>query len=63
MSVKIKQANEENRYFAHKKKQDEFWSARKILINRVKAMRHSGSGVSAKELPITTFRVRAFDME
>ena len=63
MSVKIKQANEENRYFAYKKKQDEFWSARKILINRVKAMRHSGSGVSAKELSITTFRVRAFDME
>ena len=63
MSEKIRQVHEENRYHVHKKRMDDYWASRKILINRVKAMRHSGSKIRSHELPVPTFRVRAFDQE
>eukprot|EP00759_Apiculatamorpha_spiralis_P005517 PhF_6_TR13335/c0_g1_i1/m.21129 len=63
MSKKMKDAKEENRYMAYKKTQDQFWSNRKILINRVKAMVSSGTGITAADLPIKTYRLNAFDLE
>jgi len=63
MSKRMKEAREENRYSTYKATQAEFWSGRKTLINRVKAMVQSGTGITPQDLPIKTYRLRAFELE
>lgn len=60
MTKRIKEAEEETRYMQFRKQQDTFWSNRKVLVNRVKAMHNQGTMASAKDLPIKTFNVKAF---
>ena len=60
MSKKIKEVDEVKRFAEHKRFQEEFWSKRKILINRVKSMYSQGLLTSAEELPVTTMNIKAF---
>jgi hypothetical protein len=46
---------------AYKQVQDKFWSDRRILVSRVKAMTNGGSLTTAKDLPIKTINLRAFE--
>lgn len=60
MTQKMKNAEEEARYMSYKKTQEQFWSNRKVFINRVKSMNNQGSLSSSKDLPIKTFNIKAF---
>lgn len=60
MSKRVKEVEEEARFMQFKKHQETFWSNRKVLINRVKAMSNQGALDSAKDLPIRTFNIQAF---
>jgi hypothetical protein len=56
----MKEAEDEARFMAFRKQQDGFWTSRKVLINRVKAMHNQGVLQSAKDLPIRSFNIQAF---
>jgi hypothetical protein len=60
MSKRMKDSEEETRYMQFKRVQDTFWSNRKVLVNRVKAMHNQGTLRSAKDLPIKTLNIKAF---
>lgn len=60
MTRKMKDAEEEYRYMSYKKTQEQFWSNRKVFVNRVKSMTNQGSLTSSKDLPIKTFNVKSF---
>ena len=60
MTKRMKDVEEETRFINFKKQQDGFWSNRKVLVNRVKAMHTQGVLESAKDLPIRSFNVQAF---
>lgn len=62
MTKKIKEAEEENRFKAFKKNQDQFWSDRRVFFNRIRAMRTAGEEVPLEDLPIKTINFAAFDM-
>lgn len=61
MSKQVKEAEEDNRFIEHKRIQELYWSNRKVLVQRVKAMRQSGMLKSAAELPIKSINIHAFD--
>jgi hypothetical protein len=61
MCKRMKEVEEENRFLDHKRTQDQFWSNRRVLISRVKAMTGSGAVTSAEDIPIKTMNLRAFD--
>lgn len=63
MSKRIKEAEEEARYMQFKRTQETFWSNRKVLINRVKAMHSQGTLGSPKDLPIKTISIKALMSE
>lgn len=60
MTKRMKEAEEEARYMSFKRTQEQFWSNRKVFINRVKSMSNQGTLSSAKDLPVKTFNVKAF---
>lgn len=60
ISKRMKDSEEEGRYIQFKKVQDTFWSNRKVLVNRVKAMHNQGTLASASDLPIKTMNIKAF---
>jgi hypothetical protein len=60
MSKRMKEVEEEARFMAFRKHQDGFWTSRKVLVNRVKAMHNQGVLQSAKDLPIRSFNIQAF---
>lgn len=60
MTRRMKDAEEESRYMSYKRTQEQFWSNRKVFINRVKSMSNQGSLTSSKDLPIKTFNIKAF---
>ena len=53
----MKEVNEENRYVSYRYIQDSFWSNRRVLINRVKAMKSQGTLSPDDKLPIRTLNV------
>lgn len=60
MTRRMKEAEEENRFVNFKRSQEQFWSNRKVFVNRVKSMANQGSITSSKDLPIKTFNLKAF---
>lgn len=60
MTKRMKEAEEESRYLSYKRTQEQFWSNRKVFVNRVKSMSNQGSLTSAKDLPVKTFNMKAF---
>ena len=60
MTKKVKEAEEEKRFSRYKKRQDSFWSDRKMLIARVKSMAGQGLLDSSADLPVKTFNIKAF---
>lgn len=61
MTKKIKDVDDERRFVDHKRLQDQFWSDRRVLLNRVRSMRGSGAIETADDLPVKTFNFRAFE--
>eukprot|EP00796_Vickermania_ingenoplastis_P004677 gene4678-3370_t len=59
MTKRMKAAEEESRFLGFKRAQEQFWSNRKVFVNRVKSMANQGSITSAKDLPIKTFNLKA----
>ena len=62
MSKKMREVEEENRFVAYKRMQDKFWSERRVLMTRVKAMRSAGTLKSTDPLPIKGINLRAFEV-
>eukprot|EP00758_Cryptobia_borreli_P003275 Tbor_TRINITY_DN3651_c0_g1::TRINITY_DN3651_c0_g1_i1::g.223::m.223 len=60
MSKRIKESEEVMRFAEHKRHVEKFWSDRKVLVNRVKAMSTQGLLDTPEELPIKTMNIRAF---
>lgn len=63
MSKRIRELDEDSRFISHKRLQDKYWSERRTLISRVKAMHQSGALTSSDPLPLKTMNIRAFDAE
>jgi hypothetical protein len=59
MTRRIKEAEEEQRLAAHKTRVDRYWSSRKALIGRIKAMKAAGAIQSQEDLPIKTMNLEA----
>lgn len=60
MSKRMKEVEEETRFLAHKRTQEAYWSNRKVLINRVRAMVSQGTLEDARDLPVATMDVSKF---
>ena len=60
MTKKMKDSEEEVRFLEYKRMQDQFWSDRRVLINRVKSMKGANQ-ISQGDLPIATMQLRALD--
>lgn len=60
MTKRMKEAEEEQRYMSFKRSQEQFWSNRRVFVNRVKSMSNQGTLTSSKDLPIKTFNIKAF---
>jgi hypothetical protein len=60
MTKRMKEADEEQRFVEYKRMQDQFWSDRRVLVNRVKAMAATQS-ITQRDLPVPTMRLRALD--
>lgn len=60
MTKKMKDAEDETRFITYKRMQDQFWSDRRVLVNRVKAMKTS-KAITQRDVPIPTMNLRALD--
>lgn len=63
MTRRMKEAEEDVRYLAYKRTQEQFWSNRRVFVNRVKAMHNQGNLPSGASLPVRTFNIAAFMRE
>ena len=61
MSKKMREAEDETREKNYKRLQNKFWSERKVLITRVKAMKTSRTLKSKDEMPLKGMNLRAFE--
>jgi hypothetical protein len=61
MTKKVLEAQTEERYKVHKRNTDQYWSDRRIFLNRVRAMRVSGDEVDVNALPVK-INFAAFEM-
>jgi hypothetical protein len=60
MSKKMKDAEDEARFVEYKRMQDQFWSDRRVLVNRIKSMKASNT-ITQADLPLSTMNLRALD--